>query len=114
MNKKRIAICILIVFLLLLLLGGAIALMQWKKEPAAKENGKKEEVIDQTIVIENIERTESFEKEEFTDKTTEKPAETDAEVLGGSEIVEIVRPTEDEKNENTEADSEIEWLPGIW
>lgn len=114
MNKKRIAICILIVFLLLLLLGGAIALMQWKKEPAAKENGKKEEVIEKTIVIENVERTETFEKEEFTDKTTEKSAKTDAEVLGGSEIVEIVRPKEDEKNENTEVETETEWLPGIW
>ena len=89
-------------------------MLQWKKEPAAKENGKKEEVIEKTIVIENVERTESFEKGDFTDKTTEKPAKTDAEVLGGSEIVEIVRPSEDEKNENAEVETETEWLPGIW
>lgn len=108
------AICILIVFLLLLLFGEAIALMQWKKEPAAKEISKKEEVIEKTIVIENVERVESFEKDEFTDKTAEKPAKTDAEVLGGSEIVEIVRPKEEDKKEDTEVEKETEWLPGIW
>ena len=117
MNTKKKAICILLIVVLLLLIGGAIALVQSKKGTSVKPNNSKEDTVEKTMVIENGETTESHETEDFTDKTTAQSDKTDGKVLGGSETLEIIRPSEENKDDTDdkgEKEEKIEWLPGIW
>lgn len=113
-NKKIIIILILVILALLALLLVSFML--------GKSNGKEGSVepqvnyTEQSMVIEeDTEETSETREGVFKKGGSAKQKTTNADVKGGSETLEIIKPEEEKDlNEDANQNQEDNMLPGIW
>lgn len=114
-TKKNNVIAILVILALLALIVIAVVLMAGKKKDATVELQEKQ--IEQSMVIEDGTEQEVNDAKEgvFRQSSHEKQKNTNADVKGGSETLEIIKPEEEKSSEeDAEQNREDSMLLGIW
>ena len=103
-----------IIVLIILAIPLCLLLMRNPKESTSKKPAKEE--TENVMVITGQEANESLPSGVFKKQKSGKTEASDAKQLGGSETLEIIKPSNESEDEVPDESnpSDIHWLSGIW